>query len=57
MYSSATATGAAVHEVAAEYPHSTLKGTPTCGRQRGAASYETYVEGRRNLDVQLTSDD
>ena len=37
--------------VAAEYPHSTLKGTPTCSSHRGTALYETYVAGWRNLDV------
>ena len=29
-YTDATVTGATAHAVAAGYPHSTLKGTPTC---------------------------
>ena len=34
---------ATMHEVAAEYPHSTLKGTPTCSNHSGTALHETSV--------------
>ena len=37
--------------VGAAYPQSTLNGTLTCSSLSGTASYETYVAGRRNLDV------
>ena len=37
--------------VASEYPHSTLNGTATCRSHSSTAYYETYVAGRRNLDV------
>ena len=38
--------------VVAAYPKRTLNGTPTCSSSLGGTvSYETYVAGRRNLDV------
>ena len=37
--------------VAAAYPQSIVKGTSTCSSPTSTASYETYVAGRRNLDV------
>ena len=35
-----------MHPVAAECPHSTLKGTPTCSSHIGTALYETQVVGQ-----------
>ena len=40
-------------EVAAEYPQSTLTATPICCSQCSGALYETYIAGKRNLDVLL----
>ena len=38
--------------VVAAYPKRTINGTPpTCSSLGGTVSYETYVAGRRNLDV------
>ena len=34
------------HAVAAEYPHSTLNGTPTSSHYSGTASYETNLPSR-----------
>ena len=51
-----TMTGATMHAVVAEYPHSTLKGTPTWNGHsiKCSAAYKTYVAGvRRNLDVYI----
>ena len=45
-YSDVTVTEATVHPVAAEYPHSTLKGTPSCSSQSGTALYETHEAGQ-----------
>ena len=42
-YSDATVTGATMHAVAVEYPHSTLKCTPPCSSQSGTVKYETYI--------------
>ena len=42
-YSDATVIGANVHQVAAEYPHSTLNGIPTCSSHSGTALYETHL--------------
>ena len=41
---------ASVHAVAAEYLHSTLKGTPSCSSHSGTALCETYVAAWRDLD-------
>ena len=44
-----TVTRAAVHAVAAaEYPHSTINGTPTCSSHIGAVLYETHVIGQED---------
>ena len=40
-----------MYELAAVYPYSTLKGTPTCSNHSGTALYENYAAGQRNLDV------
>ena len=42
-YADTTVTGATAHAVAAEYPHSNLKGTPTCSNHSGTVLHETYV--------------
>ena len=41
--STATVTGDTVHTAAADYSHSTLKGTSTCSSYICIALYETYV--------------
>ena len=46
-YSDATVTLAAVHPVAAEYPHSTLNGILTCSSHIGTALYKTHVAGQK----------
>ena len=38
-----------LHAVAAEYPHSTLKCTPTRSSHRGTTLYETYTAGQEEL--------
>ena len=35
-----------MHSVAAEYPHSTLKGTRTCISHTGTVLYETHMAGQ-----------
>ena len=39
--------------VMSEYPHSTLKGTPTCSNHSSPAYYEAYVTGRQNMGVYI----
>ena len=39
--------------VAAVYPQSTLKGTPTCRSLNITVSYENYVASQRNLGVYM----
>ena len=51
-YSDATVTKgweATAHAVAAEYPHSTLKGTPTCSSHSGTLSYETHAASQEEF--------
>ena len=49
-YSVATVTGATTHADAAEYPHSTLNGTPTYSSHSGTAFHETYVTDQEKSD-------
>ena len=51
LYSAAAICTVAPVTVAAEYPQTTLAGTPTCSSQSSTVLYETYVAGQRNLDV------
>ena len=39
--------------VAAEYPQSTIKGTPICSNHSGTALYKTITGGQSNLGVYL----
>ena len=36
-----------VHVVAAEYPQSTLEGTPTYSSNSGTVSYDIYIAGQK----------
>ena len=57
-YSAATACVVAskpLVTLASEYHHSTLNGTSTCSSHNDTAQYETYVTGRRNLDVHIVT--
>ena len=40
----------------AEYPHSTLNGTPTCSSYIGTALYETHVAGQEESGHVLGGD-
>ena len=42
-------TGASTHEVAAAYPHSTLKGTPTCS-SHSTVSHDAYIAGQEESE-------
>ena len=46
-YSDATVTGATMHAVAAEYGHSTLKGTPSCSSLSGTVLCDTFVASQK----------
>ena len=41
--SDAAVIAAIAHAAAAEYPHSTLKGTPTCSNHSGTALHDIHV--------------
>ena len=45
-YYDATVTKATTHPVAAEYPHSSINGTPTCSSHIGTALYDNHVAGQ-----------
>ena len=38
-----------MHAVAAEYPHSNLKGTSTCSNHIGITLYEFYVANKEEI--------